>query len=66
MNISLEIEFWDKPYKGCSPGSIGVNPAFTGFVHPLILFSRGLRLAACAIVRQFAGFGKHNTYNQLT
>ena len=29
----------------------------------MILFSRGLPLAACAIVRQFAGFGKQVTYN---
>src|SRR5687768_7284276 len=60
MNISLEIEFWDTPCKGFSPGSFGVNPAFARF-YPFILFSRGLPLVACAIVRQFTGFGKHNT-----
>jgi len=69
MNISLEIGFWDKPCEGVavapwrhfSASPFDVNPAFARFSHSLILFSRGLPLAACAIVRQFAGFGKKNT-----
>jgi hypothetical protein len=60
MNISLKIDFGVN-LRRVSPRLDGIKPAFARVFHSWVFLTRRHPLAACAIVRQFAGFGKKGT-----